>query len=278
MSILFALSSAAGYGTADFFGGLAARRRSALTVTAVAQAAGTTLLLPAAFVVPGRLSAAALGFGTLAALAGTSGLLLYLRGLAMGPMGLVAPLSAVVGAALPLVAGVLDGERPGTVARVALVVALAAIVLASAGTRGNAPAGMGLVFGLGAGVGFGLFFIAIAAFPDTAGLWPLVAARVTSAGTLGAVALGRRRPAPIGDIRLTGLSMMALSGVLDTLATVLFFLAMRTGALSISGVLVSLYPVVVVVLARLVLHERLTGLQLTGVGLALTAGALLAAV
>jgi drug/metabolite transporter (DMT)-like permease len=272
MSVPFALSSAAAYGVGDFVGGLAARRTPVLQVTLIAQAAGLLALLPATALLPGEVSAAGLGFGALAGLAGMTGLLLYLRGLAVGPMGVVAPLSAVVGAGLPLVAGVLGGERPGPVAALALAVALAAIAMASAGSRGNAAAGAGLAYGLGAGVGFGLFFVVLDLTPAGSGLWPLVAGRVTSVTLLALVLLGRGRSAPLHGVRL-----MVVCGVLDTAANVLFLLAARAGALSVSGVLVSLYPVVVVVLARFVLRERLTGLQLTGVGLALTASALLAA-
>lgn len=271
MSVPFALSSAVAYGAGDFAGGLATRRAPVLTVTTVAQVAGLAALLPAAFLVPGHVSAAAVGLGALAGVSGMSGLLLYMRGLAVGPMGLVAPLSSVVGAGLPLLAGVFGGERPGPVAWLALAVALVAIALAGVGSRGDAAAGAGLAYGLGAGVGFGSFFVLIAVTPDDAGLWPLVAGRVVSVTLLGAVMLGRGlrgRPA--------GLGLMVACGLLDTAANVLFVLATRTGALSVSGVLVSLYPVVVIVLARLVLGERLSGLQLTGVGLALTASALLA--
>ena len=144
MSVPFALSSAVAYGFGDFAGGLAARRTPVLRVTAVAQVAGLVALLPAAFLVPGHVSAAAVGYGALAGVGGMSGLLLYMRGLAVGPMGVVAPLSAVVGAGLPLVAGVLGGERPGAAGWLALVVALVAIALASAGQprrrRGGRPA------------------------------------------------------------------------------------------------------------------------------------------
>lgn len=271
MSVPFALSSAAAYGFGDFVGGLAARRTSVLRVTAVAQLAGLVVLLPATFLVPGQVSWAAVGFGALAGVGGMSGLLLYMHGLAVGPMGVVAPLSAVVGAGLPLVAGVLGGERPGAVSWLALMVALIAIGLASAGSRGNAAAGAGLAYGMGAGVGFGLFFVALDMTPDGSGLWPLVAGRVVSVTLLSLALLSPARRGP-----LDGLKLMVLCGVLDTAANVLFLLAARSGSLSVSGVLVSLYPVVVVLLARFVLRERLTGLQLTGVGMALTASALLA--
>lgn len=272
MSVPFALSSAAAYGAGDFAGGLAARRAPVLVVTAVAQAAGLALLVPATLLVPGHASVAALGMGALAGVAGMSGLLLYMRGLAVGPMGLVAPLSSVVGAALPLMAGVLDGERPGPVGWFALAVALVAIGLASASSRGDAAAGAGLAYGLGAGVGFGLFFVGMAATPPDSGLWPPLAGRLVSLVLLVAILLARG-----GLRRAPGVRLMVLCGLLDTAANVLFLLATRTGALSVAGVLVSLYPVVVIVLARVVLKERLTGLQLAGVGLALTASALLAA-
>jgi drug/metabolite transporter (DMT)-like permease len=274
VSVPFALSSAVVYGAGDFTGGLAARRAPVLTVTAVAQLAGLAALVPAALVVTGHVSAPAIGLGALAGVAGMSGLLLYMRGLAAGPMGLVAPLSAVVGAGLPLLAGVVVGERPGAVAWLGLLVALVAIALAGVGSRGDAAAGRGLLYGLGSGVGFGLFFVAVALTPSDAGLWSLVAGRLVSVTLLAALLVfGRRLPTS----RPAGLGLMVACGLLDTAANVLFLLATRTGALSVSGVLVSLYPVVVVVLARVVLRERLSGLQLTGVGLALTASALLAA-
>jgi drug/metabolite transporter (DMT)-like permease len=269
-SVPLALSSAVAYGVADFAGGLAARRSSVLLVTAVAQLTGLLLLVPAVLLLPGAVSAAALGLGALAGVAGAAGVLLYLRGLAVGPMGVVAPLSAVVGAGLPLVAGLAGGERPGATGAVALLAALGAIALATAGTRGDAAAGAGLAFALGAGFGFGLFFVVLDLTPAGSGLWPLLAGRVTSVALLAATLLVRRPGAPVG------LGAMALCGALDTAANVLFLLATRAGALSVSGVLVSLYPVVVVVLARVVLRERLTGLQLAGTGLAVAASALLA--
>jgi drug/metabolite transporter (DMT)-like permease len=270
MPITFALISALTYGVADFAGGLAARRAPVLVVTAVAQVTGLLMLVPAVMLLPGAVTPAALGFGALAGIAGAGGVMLYLRALAVGPMGLVAPLSAVAGAGLPLIVGLVGGERPGAVAGVALAAALGAIVLATAGSRHDAAAGTGLLLGFGAGLGFGLFFVGLDLTPAGSGLWPLLAGRVTSVALLAATLLVRRPGAPVG------LGAMALCGALDTAANVLFLLATRAGALSVSGVLVSLYPVVVVVLARVVLRERLTGLQLAGTGLAVTASVLLA--
>jgi drug/metabolite transporter (DMT)-like permease len=275
VSVPFALSSAVTYGIADFAGGLAARRAPVLVVTAVSQLAGLLALLPVTLLLPGALTPAAVGYGAAAGVAGASGVLLYLRGLAVGPMGVVAPLSAVVAAGLPLGVGILGGERPGPVAWAALAVALVAIVLASAGTRRDAGAGTGLVLGLGSGIGFGLFFVLLDLTPSDSGLWPLVAGRTTSVTLLLLLVLAPllhgRRPGPFA-----ALGLIVASGLLDTAANVLFLLATRAGALSVSGVLVSLYPVVVVLLARVVLRERLSPLQLAGAGLALTAGVLLA--
>lgn len=277
MSVPFALPASVLYGIADFAGGLAARRAPVLLVTVVAQVVGLLVLVPFVLLVPGQPSIPALVLGVFAGLAGNAGLLLYMRGLAMGPMGVVAPLSAVVSAALPLSAGVLLGERLGLVAVVAVVMGIIAILLATAGTASGTASRTGLMLGLAAGVGFGAFYVIIDAAPDDSGLWPLLAGRAASSTLLGAFLLlrgyGRGRGLRLGP-GLVGL--MALSGAADTGANVLFVFATRLGDLGVSGVLVSLYPVVVVLLARLVLRERLTGLQLTGAGLAMGASVLLA--
>lgn len=274
MSVPLALPGAVAYGIADFAGGLAARRSAVLVVTAVAQASGLVALLPLVGLVPGSPSLPALLLGAGAGIVGTTGLLLYLRALAVGPMGVVAPTSAVVSAGLPLAIGVVGGERPGLVTVLAIVVALAAIVLATAGTARSTGAVLGPLLGLVAGAGFGLFFIAIDAAPADSGVWPLLAGRVTSTVLLGVLLCARRgaRGRPAAAI----VRLMVLSGVTDTLANVLFQMSARGGDLGVTSVIVSLYPVVVVLLARIVLKERLTGMQLTGAGLALGASVLLA--
>lgn len=196
MSVPVALPAALAYGIADFAGGLAARRAPVLVVTVIAQAAGLLTLLATVWALPGRPSVAALGLGAAAGVAGATGLLLYLRALAMGPMGVVAPLSAVVGAGLPLVVGLATGERLGPVTIVAIFVALVAIVLATAGTRRDAAASTGLVLGLVAGVGFGLFFAILDVTPDDSGLWPLLGGRVVSVALLAVLVLRHRLPLP----------------------------------------------------------------------------------
>ena len=296
MSVPFALPAAVMYGIADFTGGLAARRASVLVVTVVAQAAGLVSLLFVVGLVAGRPSAAAFGFGALAGIAGASGLLLYLRALAVGPMGVVAPISALISAGLPLAVGLVGGERLGPVAVLAVAVALVAILLATAGTRKDAAASTGLLLGLAAGVGFGLFFIGLDATPPDSGLWPLLGGRVVSVTLLACLVLrhhlplptrtraaslagGPRLPAEAGvrSRTLAPVLLMVVCGVVDTFANVLFLVATRLGDLGISSVVVSLYPVVVVLLARVVLGERLTRTQFLSAALALMASALLAA-
>jgi drug/metabolite transporter (DMT)-like permease len=296
MSVPVAFPAALAYGVCDFAGGLAARRAPVLVVTLVAQTAGLLILLPASWLLPGRPSVTTFVLGAVAGIAGTAGLLLYLRALAVGPMGVVAPLSSVVGAGLPLVAGVLYGERLGPLTVLAIVVALVAILLATAGTRRDAAATTGLLLGLAAGVGFGLFFVGLGATSDDSGLWPLVAGRVTSLTLVAALVLRHRLPlrtrhavlqpevagaaAPVSVAALapSPVRLMIVSGVFDSTANVLFLLSARLGNLGVSAVVVSLYPVVVVLLARMVLRERLTGMQLASAGLALGASMLLAAV
>ncbi len=274
MSAPLALGAALSYGIADFAGALATKRERVLVVTAYAQLAGLVALVPAVLLLPGSPSAAALGIGALGGLAGTAGLAMYFRGLAIGPMGVVAPLSAVVAAGLPFGVGVLaGGERPGILALVATVLALVAVWLTTAGSTANGGSPRrAVLLGLGSGLGFGLFFVALDATPDGSGLWPLLGARTTSVSVLIVILLvlaGPRLPGHPG--------LMIVSGIGDTLANALFLLATRAGLLSLSAVLVSLYPVVVALLARWVLGERLTRVQSAAAVLAVAAAALLAA-
>lgn len=273
MTVQFALAAALSFGVADFAGGLATRRSScAPTVIATAALTGMAVLLPAMALLPGRLSMAAVGLGTLAGLAGSFGLLLYYRGLALGPMGLVAPLSTLTGAGLPLLVGFAAGEPSGPVTVGGVGVALLAMAMATAGTIQDRAAIAGPALAISSGVCFGLFYIMLDATPQESGLWPLLAAKIASVVAFGALVLARGTS--VSALRVhTGL--IVLSGTTDMVANILFLLATRDGALGISAVLVSLYPVVVVVLARFVLRERLTLLQAASVALALTAGALL---
>jgi drug/metabolite transporter (DMT)-like permease len=287
VAVVLALASAVSFGVSDVTGGLASRRASAVTVTLIAQVAGLVVLLPALLLLPGVLSARALLLGGVAGLGGTLGLVVYLRGMAVGPMGVVSPLAALVGAAVPVGWGVLvNAERITALDRVGVVAGLVAVVLVAvrprrstpaatagaAGAAGTGPVGGGTVLALVAGASFGAFFVALDATPPDSGLWPLLGSRI--GGLLALAVVLRLAPRRLPD-RATAPLVLA-SGLTDMAANVLFLLATRTGALSLTALLTSLYPVAVVVLARRLTEERLTLLQGAGVALALAASALIA--
>jgi drug/metabolite transporter (DMT)-like permease len=262
MTALLALSAALTFGASDFAGGLAARRAPALTVSWFAQAAGLLVLAPGLLLLPGVLSSAALTAGAVGGVAGACGLVLYLRGLAIGPMGLAAPLAGVTGAVLPVAIGFSTGERPSTLATVGIALGLAAVVLVggrdlAAGAR-RGSSSRGPLLALLGGFGFGVFFVALDASPATSGLWSLVGARAASLVLLGA-ALAVRRVGIPRDGRF--LALAVATGTLDMVANVLFLAAARAGMLSLAALITSLYPVVVAGLAHGLLRERLDRVQ-----------------
>lgn len=276
MAILLALSSAASFGVGDFFGGLATRRASAAAVVLWSHLLGLLLLLAGAVVVAGHADGGDLTGGALSGLAGAAGVGLLYRALSIGTMSVVAPTTALLSASVPVLVGVVDGERPGAVVALGMVMALVAIVLVSAegGGRWRPADGRAFVLALGAGLGFGLFFVALSTTSDDSGLWPLVAARGASVSTLALLAVAGRvaRVVPAGPARW----QTAVAGTLDGLANLLYLLAVREGLLSVVSVLSALYPVTTVILARVVLHERVGPVQRAGMALALPAAVLIA--
>jgi drug/metabolite transporter (DMT)-like permease len=204
--------------------------------------------------------------------------LLY-HALSIGVMAVVAPTTAVCAVTIPVVYSVLQGERPAPLAVLGIILGIASIVLVSQQRTMNdpgrnpamAPAGrlpLGVGTALVSGVAIGFFFLALAQTSPTAGMWPLVASRSVSVMMFGLVAVARgcslRLPAQV-------LSMVILAGAVDMLANALYLIAARQGPLSIVVTLSSLYPASTVLLARVVLRERLNVLQITGVGCALAA-------
>lgn len=276
MAVLLALCSATTYGVGDFFGGLATKRAPAAAVLLWSHVAGVVLLGAAAGVVGGELTLHDLALGALGGLAGAAGVGLLYQALAIGPMSAVAPVTALLAAAVPVVAGFAKGERPGLAAAAGMVAALVAIVLVSAEGGGSyRPSDLRAVtLALGAGFGFGLFFVALSYTGDDSGIWPLVGARVASVTAVGVLALtGRLDPTVArGEPR----RLTAAAGALDVAANVLYLLAIREGLLSVVSVLSSLYPVSTVVLARVVLRERWAPLQRVGMLIALPAAILMA--
>lgn len=273
MALLLALGSGLSFGAADFAGGLATKRSSAVGVTLVSQAIGLLVVVPLLTVLPGHPSTGAFGYGALAGLAGSLSLVAYLRALALGPMGVVAPLASVMGVMVPVAAGVALGERPSALAIVGIVLGVAAVAIVAGGRRVERRATMstGPLLALLGGAGFGVFFVLLDRTPDGSGLWPLVGARASSLVMLVVLVAVLRAGLPGRDT----IALVALSGAMDMLANILFLLATRTGLLSIAALLTSLYPVVVAVLARHVLAERLGRPQLVAVGLALLAVAVI---
>jgi len=274
MSPLFALGASLSYGIADYVGALAARRTSALTVAFGMQTVGLIALLPLLPFLPGRASVTAITIGAVSGAAGTAGLVLYLRSMATGPIGVVSPLAAVSGAAVPVAWGsFVLGDELSSIQLLGVALALVSVVVVAwvPGSAVGAADLRGVVGGLVSGVLFGGFFIALDATPADSGMWPLVGARIASA--IGVVLLLRivSRPAHPGP----ALSFILLAGTFDMAANVLFLLATRGGLLSISALLSSLYPVVALLLARQLLRERLHPVQAAGVVGALCAMGLL---
>jgi uncharacterized membrane protein len=273
---VIALLSAFAYGAADFLGGLATHRSNTVAVVIVSQAAGLALLTVVILFLPGSLPAARdLAWGGVAGLAGGGGVALLYRALAIGPMSIVAPVTAVCAALIPVAAGVALGERltPVTMGGIALAVAAIVLVGQAPGRGGRRPVTWdGLRIALASGVLIGLFLVALARAAPASGLWPLIPARVTSIAMFAAIALatGRavRMPAPV-------LKIAAGGGALDMLANALYLAAVQRGPLSLMATLVSLYPASTIVLARIFLGERLSASQLGGIACAAVATVLL---
>ncbi len=258
--VVLALGAAAAYGLSDFVGGVSARRTSPWPVAAVNSLAGGVCAAVAAALLPQATRPVDLAWGALAGLgSGLGGSFLY-RGLARGRMGVVGPVSAVGAALLPVLVALALGERPGTLVTVGILLALPGIWLVARepGARMDA----GLVDGLLAGAGFGVLFAATGQVPPEAGLWPVVATQAVGCVSVVLLALWLREPWLSRDrVVLAGGS---LTGVLAFIALLLFLLATHQGLLTVSAVLVSLYPAVTVLLARVLLGERLHRVQVAG--------------
>ena len=273
MIYLWALGSVVLYGAADFTGGLATRRASTIPIVLLSQLSGLVSLL---LLLP-LLDAAAptrsdMVWGVVAGLTGGIGVALLYRALAIGTMAVVAPTTAVCAVTIPVVVSVFLGERPEPLAVLGIVLGVASIVLVSKQTTPVGGEGAGYSNGVGtalaSGVAIGFFFLALAQTRTEAGMWPLVASRSLSVLLFGVAAIaGRdalRMPAPV-------LGLAILCGFIDMLANALYLLAARVGPLSIVVTLSSLYPASTVLLARVVLGERLNLWQVSGVGCALAA-------
>lgn len=267
-AVPLAFCAAAAYGASDFIGGWLSKRASPWAVACMSQATaalGTVII--AAF---GSLAVhrGELGWALLAGLGNGAGNVLIYRGLGRGRMAVVAPIAAIASALVPVLAGVLGGERPVALAWAGMLLSLPAIWLVAGGGRLRDVRLQEVRDGLLAGLGFGIQFSALGQIDPASGLAPLALSQVVSVAAIaGAAALQkapwvpRERPAQLG----------ALAGILAGAATLLFQLAAQTGQLAVAGVVASLYPAGTILLAALFLRERVSARQ--GVGLALAGAA-----
>ena len=275
--VAFAVLSAITYGAADFLGGVASKRHRPIAVVAVSQMVGFVLLLALLPVLgPDGYRLADFGWGAAAGLVGGAGLIFFYRGLSTGRMAVVAPLSAVMTALVPLTFGLLIRERPSTLATIGVIAAVSAIALITRerATDETVSRSTGALDGFVAGIGFGAFFILISRTDPSSGLWPLVGARTASIPFVLLLAAGFRRPVrPLEEIDGT----VAWAGILDIAANGLYLFAVRAGLVSLASVVTSLYPASTIILARIVLKEHMTATRIFGIALALAGIALIAA-
>jgi drug/metabolite transporter (DMT)-like permease len=265
LGLLFGLASATSWGFADFGGGLSSRRANVIVATVVVQAVGLVLALAGALlareIVPGP---EAWAWAVAAGTAGFIGIVAFYQALAAGVMGLVAPLAAIIGVGMPVVVSLAAGEPASPTDAVGMVLALVAVVLVSRPAEDAGLGRHGLALALVAGLGFGGFFVCISQSTVAGGetWWPLVAAKGVSAGLAVLVALSTRR----GRRYLRSVSpLMVASGVADLGGNLFFLLSRAQGTLGIASVVASQYPAITVILAAVVLRERLARIHVVGI-------------
>lgn len=266
MIVGLSLISAIVYGAADFFGGLASKRTNLILVVALSQGAGLVVLALTLPFAGGEPTAGDLGFGLACGVIGACAIAALYRGLAIGTMGVVSPITAVFAAIIPVAFGVAFGERPPPLTLIGIAIALIAVACISAAPppRASPRSFLGVPEAIAAGIAFGVFFIVLAHTRTQAGLWPLASARVASLALFGIPALRMR-----ATLTRAALPTIALSGALDMGANILYTIAAHRGMLAIVAVLTSLYPASTVALAAIALRERLAPVQWLGVACAL---------
>ncbi|MDP9092562.1 MAG: DMT family transporter [Actinomycetota bacterium] len=277
MVVVLGLFAALFYGVGDFVGGLASRTHLAVTVLLHSYPVGAVLMLALLPAFPGHLGTRVTIFGIAGGLCGLIGVTIMYGLMAVAPMNIISPVTAVLAAMVPVLFGVAVGERPHLSAWLGIVIGIGAVILVSRTSDDHPHGRIGLwTLGLAfiAGLGFGFYFIFLARAGHDSGLWPLVVSRLASAVMIVPIAIHRRAAHRIHGPML---AITVLAGTCDALANMSFLLASRNGLLSLAGVLTSLYPAVTVMLAVGVLHEHSTKVQRAGLGLAAAAIVLIAA-
>ena len=286
LAVALALVAAVSFGASDYAAGLATRAAGVLQVTLLAQVTSLTVaLLVAPWVSPFRLSAAAAGWSAAAGVAGIVAAVMLYIGFRHAVFSVASTLSAVGSASLPVLAGLLYGERPPALAWAGIALAIAAIVAISAGPgdaddvqapHGRAATGRrsaGVGYGLAAGAGFALFFIGLNRAGSSSGLWPVIVAEAVSLPVLACCALPARQ---LGLPARGSRSLAAATGATGAAGTIMFFLASHHGLLAVTAVITSLYPGGTILLARIRPGERLSPVRLAGLALAGASVALIA--
>jgi drug/metabolite transporter (DMT)-like permease len=282
--VVVGLASALVYGAADFFGGTASRRVSPVRVVAISALIGLALMAVFSLVIPGRMSPEAALWGALSGVAGSVAILTLYAALAIGPMSILSPLTAVISAIVPLTWGVLQGERLSVIGYVALGIALIAVVLVGFVPEKGAvrPRPRGILYAVVSGVLIGVLLILLDRAPDDSGLLPLVFNRLSYLVILWAIILvlwvvARVRGTTSAREPLRPVIWWIVgAGLADALANTLLIIGFRIGDLSVIAVLTALYPAGTIALAAIVLRERIAPVQWVGLALALGAAAMLA--
>lgn len=278
MVIALCLLAAAAYGLSDYAGGVFSRGVSPWSIAFTGQASAAVAVLLCSLLVDGSLTTGSVAWAVLAGVGNGVGTAFLYRGLAAGRMGVVAPVSAVGAALVPVAVGLATGERPGLLVAIGLLAAVPGIWLVASEPAGTAtgagPARAGVLDGVVAGLGFGTLFVGLAQVPEDAGLVPLGLNLVVGATSVALLATVLRSPW-LPRVRRSWLG--AVSGLLGAVATGLFMVASRDGDLTVAAVLVSLYPAFTVLLAAVLLREAVHRTQAWGLALCAVTVALVAA-
>jgi drug/metabolite transporter (DMT)-like permease len=285
-AVLLAILSSIGFGASDFLGGMAAKRTDLLFVMAVNQFAGLLTAALAAYLLgPILLTGQDLALSIAAGLASVIGIPTLYRGLAIGPMSIVAPATALVAILLPVAYGMgILGEAPGWLTLLGFALGGFAVFLLGGGDKiaqvirpvigAPASALRGLGYALAAGTCIAVFYIVMKHCSPQSGLWPLAFARCVTLSLAGALVGLRQAMRPAAWPRVPMTLLILLSGFLDSGSNALYVLAVHRGALGVVSTIASLYPAVTILLARYALGERISLPQALGVACAL--GAILA--
>lgn len=283
--MILGFTTAVVYGFADFFGAIASRKLSSVLVTAVAGIVGFLFLITMIPFFGATFSQPAVIAGIAAGVASAIGITALYASLAIGPISIISPLGAVLGALVPMTFGFFIGDRFGALGWLALALILIAVVLVGfvPGADVRLPTAKGLALAFIAGAGIGTILIVLKFSPTDSGLASVLVMRLVSAGLLNLLLLAtwlrmRRRSGKTPKNIIAGKFWWAVvaAGIFDSSANIFFTLALRSGSLSVVSVLTALYPLGTILLARLILKERIARIQMFGVLLALTGSAILA--